>query len=426
MQNRAVSAAVLTGVLLVALSATALATDVLYYEGDIWGGKTIDVGNIYAILHYDNQDTTLEIKYVTEDGWLLKECHLEPLATQPTERGEPGHYRYKQEDINSQEFSFYIPIDELHSLFSDGVWGHEVYFLPHAGVWLDADNDGEKDPDEQEETGYGGEVVEGRPWYGYFAILLVQPTPGQEPIPFEGVTYTRGYWQRYWWTPTPKKPTPPRIWTDEFRTKALPVTLAGVQFSTPNDFYDWLKTPVTGEMFIQFVAQLIALHCNLKLTEDLGSAIYDNLNLTGEPMEGMTVQMIYDSANTYRQNTPAALLLEMKDVMDAINNNYEATQKVLWQGQMSSVVGQGGWVRLILSPNPFTSSVRIRLQNGSRADFRVSVYDRSGNKVNELTLSGGELTWNGTDFRGRLLAAGVYLLKVRDRTGSGARVIITR
>lgn len=426
MLRNGTKAAMLTGVMLLALGTLASAGVATLYQGDIWGGKTIDVGNIYAILHYDATDTTLEIKYVTENGWWMKECQLDTSTTAPAERGSPGQYAYKSGAINTTEYSFYIPIADLHALYpdeADGVWGQDVYFLPHTAV-VKVNEQGQV---VQDETGYGGDVKPGNPWYGYFYITLLKPTPtGEEPEPFEGETYTRGYWQRYWWTPTAKKPNPPRIWTDEFKAKALPVTLAGVSFSTPQDFYDWLKTPVEGNMFIQFEAQLIALHCNLKLTAGLGGAIYNDYNQTGEPMEGMTVQAIYDSANKYNQYTDVTLLTEMKDVMDAINNNYESTEKVLWQGQMGSVANLGNTARLSVSPNPFTSSVRIRMQSGPAASFRVSVYDRAGNKVNELTAANNEVVWNGTDANGRKLSAGVYLLKAEGAQGASARVVFNR
>jgi hypothetical protein len=419
----------MSGILLAALGTFASAGVDVLYQGDIWGGKTIDVGNIYAILNYDANDTTLEIKYVTENGWRMEECQLETLTTPPAGRGSPGHYSYKSGDINTTEYSFHIPIADLHALYpyaADGVWGQDVYFLPHTSVWRD-DGDGIKEEGEQGETGYGGDVVIDNPWYGYFYITLIKPTPtGNDPEPFEGATYTRGYWQRYWWTPTAKKPNPPRIWTDEFKAEALPGTLAGEYFSTPLNFYDWLKTPVEGDMFIQFEAQLIALHCNLKLTEDLGGAIYNDYNQTGEPFEEMSVQAIYDSANKYNRYTDQTLLTELKDVMDAINNNYESIDKVLWQGGMGQVTNLGNPARLSVSPNPFSATVRIQFQQGLNANSRVSVYDRAGNKVNELTVSNNEVVWNGTDANGRKLTAGVYLLKAEGAQGASARVVISR
>jgi flagellar hook assembly protein FlgD len=79
-----------------------------------------------------------------------------------------------------------------------------------------------------------------------------------------------------------------------------------------------------------------------------------------------------------------------------------------------------------VSPNPFSATVRIQFQQGLNANSRVSVYDRAGNKVNELTVSNNEVVWNGTDANGRKLTAGVYLLKAEGAQGASARVVISR
>jgi hypothetical protein len=314
----------LAGIFLLALGTYAMATDITYYSGDIWGGQTIDVGNIYAILHYNEAQpyqSILEIKYETQDGWMLEECHLWINKTPPVERGAPGSYPYNSGPIKDDHYSFQITIDELKTKFGID-WGSAVYVMPHCAVWLD-DGDGIKEEGEQGETGYGGTIVNPKKgsWFGYFWFTLYKPDEEPLPNPYSGMTLTRGYWKRFWWTPTPQKPNPPQLWTEEAKGNFLPVTLAGVDFSIPYHFWSQLDLPVKSKIFNQFLDQLIALYCNIIRWEDLEGAVYNDPNLSGEPYEDWTVGEIFDQANSYNENTPRDQLEVLKTVMDKINNN---------------------------------------------------------------------------------------------------------
>jgi len=66
---------------------------------------------------------------------------------------------------------------------------------------------------------------------------------------------------------------------------------------------------------------------------------------------------------------------------------------------------------LQLAPNPFSEAVRITSRPGTD---RIVIRDRAGRIVRELrTGSVRSTTWDGRDFRGARLPAGVYLLEAR-------------
>ncbi|MEO0068278.1 MAG: hypothetical protein ABIK23_04005 [candidate division WOR-3 bacterium] len=309
----------LAGIFLLALGTTAMATDITYYSGDIWGGQTIDVGNIYAILHYDEDDpynSILEIKYETEDGWLLSECHLWIDDTMPKQRGSPGHYPYGEEDINDDHYSFEITIQELKDRFGIN-WGSYVFVMPHCAVWLD-DGDGIKEEGEEGETGFGGTVIKPKrgSWYGFFGFELTEPEKEPTRTLYEGETRTRGYWRNHL--------------NEEQHGDWFPVTLAGYYIADVDAAIEVLSKPVHGKMWWQFLAQFLALYCNTQAFGDLELAYYDDPDMTGEPFENFQVQAIMDSANNYNEYTDEDILEEAKNVMDAINNNWESSHKVLW------------------------------------------------------------------------------------------------
>ena len=83
--------------------------------------------------------------------------------------------------------------------------------------------------------------------------------------------------------------------------------------------------------------------------------------------------------------------------------------------------GAGGAVTV--SPNPFTRSARFTVSLAGTATAEVRLYDLSGQLVRSLSLYADgkgprEATWDGTDFRGRRLAAGTYIWRV---TGAGCK-----
>jgi len=102
-----------------------------------------------------------------------------------------------------------------------------------------------------------------------------------------------------------------------------------------------------------------------------------------------------------------------------------------WYGAPSTVDGPPppvGAVALTfagIAPNPTAGVVRLSLAGSPGALVDVSVHDVRGRLVQRLAgvrLAGGtaSITWNGRDHAGRMLPAGVYLVRA---TSDGASAV---
>jgi len=429
----------LAAVALLALAGNAMATDVTYYPvspdpGYIYAGQTTPVGTMTAVMHYTADDSaTLEIHYATDAGWLMTECHLWINTNGPVARGAPGQYPYSSGTISTNSYSFSISIADLISRFGID-WASDVYVMPHCALtWVGSGNPpgGEAHP-----TGYGGKIVKPRKgsWYGYFCFDLTKPN--EEPRqPYNTATFPCETWIKFW---SPTQVANSSWYRDDGYDgdSALAdylgdgtvvtggVTLGGTNFKKAEDFYDAYSHMTQGWSWSVFVGQFVTLHCNTIAVDGLLDAYYDAPG-SGEFMENKQVSYIMGIANGYQENvTPVDTAYYMTSVFQQINYNTATNLGVLWDGPMGRSVPLGQTARLTVSPNPFTGSTRIRLQNSMQSEARVSVYDLAGKKVNELTCN---QVWNGTDARGKKLAAGVYLLRsVSDTQSVSARAVISR
>ena len=73
---------------------------------------------------------------------------------------------------------------------------------------------------------------------------------------------------------------------------------------------------------------------------------------------------------------------------------------------------------LVVSPNPFSATTRLRWELTAPAAARADLFDRSGRLVRtlldaRLDTGNHSLTWDGCDDRGDRLDPGVYLLRLR-------------
>jgi hypothetical protein len=79
-----------------------------------------------------------------------------------------------------------------------------------------------------------------------------------------------------------------------------------------------------------------------------------------------------------------------------------------------------------IAPNPIRGSARIESPGGGR----INVYDLRGRRVRTVLESHSgavRAEWNGTDDRGRLLASGVYFIRLEGPgTPQVRRFVITR
>jgi hypothetical protein len=419
----------LAAVALLALAGNAIATDVVYYTGDIWAGKTTDVGTITATMHYTADDNaSLEIHYATDAGWKMTECHLWIAKKAPASRGAPGQYAYNSGTISTNSYSFSIPIADLKSRLGID-WGSDVYVMPHCALtWVGSGNPpgGETNP-----TGYGGCIVKPKKgsWFGFFSFGLTKPNE-QPRQPYDGLVNHCGYWINFW-SPTQVDAEPWHGDQDVLdylgngTVVTDGVTLAGRNYKTAADLYAGL-TAYEGDFvpWNAFTTQFAALYCNTQLTDGLELAYYDDPTYNGENWENEQVSDLITEANTYTSSTSGSKLTDMFHVFYLINSNSSSSLNCLWDGPMGGSVPLVQAARLTVSPNPFTASTRIRLQSSLQSEARVSVYDLSGKKVNDLTC---DQVWNGTDARGQKLAAGVYLLRlVSGAQPVSARAVITR
>ncbi|MGB3478112.1 MAG: T9SS type A sorting domain-containing protein [bacterium] len=73
---------------------------------------------------------------------------------------------------------------------------------------------------------------------------------------------------------------------------------------------------------------------------------------------------------------------------------------------------------LVLSPNPFTTSLQIAFQNQAEYPMSVKVYDITGRLVKNLhngaICNTSTLRWHGDDDCGRAVSQGIYFLQVRN------------
>jgi glucose/arabinose dehydrogenase len=84
---------------------------------------------------------------------------------------------------------------------------------------------------------------------------------------------------------------------------------------------------------------------------------------------------------------------------------------------VTSVDGPAAPARLTASPNPFVRGVSFRLPAGAFVD--ADVLDITGRSLRAWHAAGGSsLTWDGRDWSGAEVPAGVYFLRVRGDAGS--------
>ncbi|MCA9729090.1 MAG: T9SS type A sorting domain-containing protein, partial [Candidatus Eisenbacteria bacterium] len=79
-------------------------------------------------------------------------------------------------------------------------------------------------------------------------------------------------------------------------------------------------------------------------------------------------------------------------------------------------------------PNPFQSTVELRLPNGTQTPVRI--LDVTGRVVRELAtpVEGASWSWDGRDASGREVPAGIYFVRTRLDTGrsSGTEIKLLR
>jgi hypothetical protein len=220
------------------------------------------------------------------------------------------------------------------------------------------------------------------------------------PGPWEGITYSPGYWKNH-----------------QTQTTSL---LSNINWFgttlTWQQAYSILSNPSAKNPWNSFLCHFLATLLNVANDQTLEFAYYNHPDMNGEFMENATVGTIITTANNtseYYPNAPKATLLQMKDVFDNINNNQ--TTHVLWTGPQSlSTFSLPTSNSFALYPNPFSDRTAIRLATEMKEPVKVSVYDLTGKKVRDITGAGNSIAWDGNDNNGKKLSHGVYIIRLEN------------
>jgi len=162
----------------------------------LWGGKTIDVGDVTV----SNDEENIYVTYETKGNWLLEEVQLYVLNYEPTERLPSGQAPYKAGKFNPflQSYTFTVPIP------TNIECGATLWLQAHASV-----KEIENGQIVGGETAYGGDVVDPLQgsWYGNieYVVQCCDEPPPEECFEFKGETawadgpryVSRGNWATY-------------------------------------------------------------------------------------------------------------------------------------------------------------------------------------------------------------------------------------
>jgi hypothetical protein len=97
---------------------------------------------------------------------------------------------------------------------------------------------------------------------------------------------------------------------------------------------------------------------------------------------------------------------------------YEEETTELASGPMAQEAQPLNRSSVILSPNPFTQTLKINFRNEKETFAKIKVYDTSGRSVktlyNGIINEGFQFTWSGKDESGRPVSQGIYFLTIEN------------
>jgi hypothetical protein len=102
---------------------------------------------------------------------------------------------------------------------------------------------------------------------------------------------------------------------------------------------------------------------------------------------------------------------------------------VSYRGTATRPVSKLASIEIFPNPVPpgYTGSIGIR---GLKSNSLVKITELNGRLVYQAFSTGGQMVWNGLDYRGRKIATGVYLVLATDESGkeyaSGKIVFVNR
>jgi hypothetical protein len=69
-------------------------------------------------------------------------------------------------------------------------------------------------------------------------------------------------------------------------------------------------------------------------------------------------------------------------------------------------------------PNPFEQEINIKIQNPTRSNVRVGIYNLTGQKIKNLINDCNDeqidLIWDGKNALGQAVASGIYICKMNN------------
>jgi hypothetical protein len=81
--------------------------------------------------------------------------------------------------------------------------------------------------------------------------------------------------------------------------------------------------------------------------------------------------------------------------------------------------------QLSILPNPFANNTKIKLTGKVNPLSIIKIYNALGEQVNKLSTTSDFVLWNGTDYRGHKLNAGIYFAKLETENAPITKIIIS-
>ena len=185
----------------------------------------------------------------------------------------------------------------------------------------------------------------------------------------------------------------------------------------------------------------------------LGRGIYSadgNFRIEGEWQDSFA--LIYQDSMGYRVSLREGAAHVFMHVGGGFSSlayyNSDSWQELLTEygsGQLRAIIPRSGWVRidsrraptitesvLIVYPNPFNSTVAIKLEIRKPDFIETAVFDVLGRKIRDFENAWREvgpsiIQWDGKDNEGRNVSSGIYFFSVRSGTVlASARMMLLR
>lgn len=211
---------------------------------DLLAGNTpqTNVGNVII----SNDDNFIYINFFVNAPWILNETHVDIQTSPQTGRGAPGLYNANQYLVFSTQTSAYYEIPR--NLYD---FGTTIYILAHAAV--------ENAVTLADETAYGGDFKDEKPWYNMITFVVKEnclinypPACEEETAWAAGTRYVKkGNWATF--TPYSGAPKTVKLLAGQTREAGI------VDFSAPVNGWVTITISLNGGWFFQDVSENVKI-----------------------------------------------------------------------------------------------------------------------------------------------------------------------